>query len=43
MTFGSPCRKNKGKIVVKTLDLHLHDKGIPLIIKDTNRISEINK
>lgn len=42
MTFGSPCRKNKGKIVVKTLDLHLHGKGIPLI-KDTNRISEINK
>lgn len=42
MTFGSPCRKNKGKIVVKTLDLHLHDKGIPLI-KDTNRTLEINK
>lgn len=41
MTFGSACRKNKGKIV-KTLDLHLQDKGIPLI-KDTNRTSEINK
>lgn len=42
MTFRSPCRKKQRENSCKTLDLHLHDKGIPLI-RDTNRTSEINK